>query len=122
MSLAWVALAGMGGAVARYLLDTWLTSRTHGPFRWGTFIVNTTGSFALGLLAGLATAGWVSPEVRVAVGVGFLGAYTTFSTWMYETARLLEQRNWTVAALNVVGHLLAGTVAAGLGWWLALQA
>lgn len=119
MSFVWIALAGAGGAVARYLLDTWVASRMRGRFPWGIFVVNTSGSFALGLLVGLVTAGWVSAEVRVVVGVGFLGAFTTFSTWMYETARLLEQRMWSLAMLNAWGSLAAGILAAAFGWWLA---
>jgi CrcB protein len=107
MSLGtWLGVAGLGGlgAVARFLLDGAVSARVRGAFPWGTLAVNATGSFVLGLVG-----------TSVLVGTGLLGAYTTFSTWMFETHRLAEDGRWRPAILNVVGSLAVGLAAAWLG-------
>ena len=95
--MAWLAigLAGALGALARYGLSGWV-HRFAGPdFPAGTLAVNLAGCFVLGLLTELARhVGWVSPEVRVWVGIGFLGAFTTFSTFGVETFRAAEAGDW----------------------------
>jgi fluoride exporter len=115
----WIALAGALGAASRYIVDFYLVSRIKGPFPVGTFAVNITGSLALGFLAGLVLYAGLPVASKVLVGTGFLGAYTTFSTWMYETARLVEEGAWREAFLSAVGSLLAGVIAAAAGLWLA---
>jgi CrcB protein len=112
-------LAGALGAASRYLIDFYLVSRVRGSFPVGTFTVNVTGSLALGFLAGLVLYRGMPVEVKVLLGTGFLGAYTTFSTWMYETARLVEEGAWRAALVNAAGSLLAGVAAAAAGLWLA---
>lgn len=121
MSFWMVAAAAALGAAARYALDFHLAARSAGRLPWGTFAVNVSGSLALGALAGWvlfhdASTGW-----RVVLGTGFLGAYTTFSTWMMETLGLWQRGERAAAALNLAGSWVAGTAAAALGLWLALR-
>lgn len=110
-----VALAGGLGSVARFLVDGAITRRWGAQQPWGTFVVNVTGSFALGLVVGLA--GRLGPGPVAVVGLGLLGGYTTFSTAMWEGVRLLRGRRWTPALLHTLGLLLACLLAsaAGLG-------
>lgn len=115
MTILLVALAAALGAVARYTLDYTIVARTGGHLPWGTFAVNISGSFAIGVLAGLVLSGLVPPAAQTPIGTGFLGAYTTFSTWMFETVRLAEQRAWRPAIANGIGSLLVGPVATLLG-------
>jgi len=115
-----VALAAAFGAAARYALDSCLSSRRVGAFPWGTFAVNISGSLALGLLVGWVLAQELSPAYRIVLGTGFLGAYTTFSTWMLETLRLIERGARGLAFLNLAGSWAAGTAAAAAGLWIAL--
>jgi fluoride exporter len=96
-----VALAGAAGAAARYSVDRAARAWLDGKASWGIFTVNVTGSFGLGLLFGLTLALDVPHLLTVAIGAGFLGAYTTFSTWMYETVKLMESRQWRAAATNI---------------------
>jgi CrcB protein len=107
MTLLYIAAGGAVGSVARYALSTVIQQRAAGPFPLGTLVVNVTGSFLLGLLMryGLATPAF-SPEVRALLTVGFCGGYTTFSTFSYETARLMEggdyRRALAYIAISVV--------------------
>ncbi len=93
-------------------------SRPRHPFPWGTFIINVTGSFALGFLVGAAAARVVPDDLTTIVGVGFLGGYTTFSTASVDTVAMLHRRQLGAAVLNVGGMLLAGSVAAIAGFAL----
>lgn len=111
----WVAVAGGAGAVARYLVDLAASSRVGGDAPWGTWVVNVTGSFVAGVVAGLATAGFVSPELAAVVAGGFLGAYTTFSTAMVQAALQLTDAPRLAGVVNLVGTLVASVVAAVLG-------
>ena len=108
----WVGLGGFVGANARYLLDGWIAARLGSAFPYGTFVINVTGSFILGLIMGTLETHVFSPAVRLTLGIGFVGAYTTFSTWTYETLRLLENGSVLLATVNVVGSLLVGLLAA----------
>lgn len=118
---AWIAflVAAAIGAPARYLVDGLVQDRTRGAFPWGTFVVNLTGCFLLGVLTGLGLYHDLDPTVRVVVGTGGLGAYTTFSTFTFETVRLAEQGAVDAALRNAAGSLLAGLAAAGAGLALA---
>ena len=120
-ALAWVAFvtAGAVGAPARFLLDGAVTDRSQGTFPWGTFVVNVTGSFLFGLLTGLGLSHALPKVPRVVLGTGFCGAYTTFSTFTFETIRLLEEGAWPQAIRNALASLLAGSVAAAAGLGLA---
>jgi len=111
----WVGAGGFAGAVARYLLGGWMTSWLGPGFPYATFVINVTGSFVLGLLLGMLEGHVVSPIVPLSMAVGFLGAYTTFSTFSYETLRLLEDGSFLLAGVNVVGSVLVGLFSAMLG-------
>jgi CrcB protein len=111
-----LALAGALGALARYWLDGVVSRRTGGGFPWGTFVVNVTGSFLLGLLFTLLTERYrVDAWVRSGLTIGFLGAYTTFSTLSLETYRLLEDGALALALANAIGTLAAGLGALYVG-------
>lgn len=110
-----VALAGAVGAPCRYALEWWVRSRRPTVTPLGTLLVNVTGSLALGAVVGLALAHGLDPDVRSVVGTGFLGAYTTFSTYAYETVRRAEEGHTRVAAAYAVGSVAAAALAATLG-------
>lgn len=117
-----VALGGALGAVCRYLLAIWIKDWTDpSAFPWGTLTVNVLGSFALGLLLGLdpESSRFADPQLRLALGVGFLGAFTTFSTFSVETITALEQGQTSVALGNVVANLVMCLGAAWVGLRLA---
>lgn len=106
-----MAIVGGAGAVARFLLDGWIGSRFGRELPFGTFAINVTGSFLLGLLDGIALSG----DAMVIAGTATIGAYTTFSTWMFETHRLAEDGEFAAAALNVGISIVAGFGAVALG-------
>ena len=111
----WVGIGGFFGAIARYVVAGW-ASRADETFPYGTFAVNVSGSFLLGLVIGLMGERVVlHPDLRVAVTVGFVGAYTTFSTFAFETFELGETKAFGVAALNVVASIVVGLVAIWAG-------
>jgi CrcB protein len=111
-----VAIFGAAGAVSRYALDGWVSDLTHGQFPWGTFVVNLLGAFALGIVVALTTERLIlSSDWRVALGIGYLGAFTTFSTYSYETVKLAEDGAMGLALFNSVGMLALGLIAAVLG-------
>lgn len=112
-----VGIAGFFGAIARYGVDGLVGQRTTGVFPWGTFVVNITGSFLLGLAFATVIEGRViaAPWLRSAVTVGLIGAYTTFSTLSLETFRLIEDGSFVAAGANALGSLAAGLVAVYLG-------
>jgi CrcB protein len=120
MVLIALAVASALGAGCRYVVDVVVQSRHERTFPWGTWTVNVTGALALGALTGLAARGLVGSSLVAVAGVGFLGAYTTFSTFMVETLRLVEDGARLTAALNVVTMLLVGLAAAAGGWALML--
>jgi fluoride exporter len=111
-----IGIAGALGALARYGLDGLVARRLPSTFPWGTFVVNMSGAFVLGFLMTLmteqlTTASWL----RSALTLGFLAAYTTFSTLAYETYRLLEDGALGLAAANLLGSAAAGLFAVYLG-------
>jgi len=119
--LAWVAfvVAAAVGAPLRFLVDGFVADRVEGAFPWGTFVINVTGSFVLGLLTGLALYHAFPKTSKVILGTGLCGAYTTFSTFTFETVRLSEEGSATEALRNAVGTLVIGASAAALGLALA---
>lgn len=110
-----VAVGGLIGAPTRFLVDRFVADRFEIDFPLGTFLINMSGSFLLGLLTGLDLAGNMPVLVKAFVGTGFCGAYTTFSTWSFETVRLLEEGDYLEAFCNAIGSLLIGLLAAGAG-------
>jgi fluoride exporter len=117
--VGWIALAGAFGAVARYCVHTLVQSRVTGLFPFGTVVVNLSGSFVLGVVTGLAIAHGLDPDVRAVVGTGFIGAYTTFSSFSYETVGLLEDAAPRAALVNAFGSVAIGLVAATTGLLVA---
>lgn len=110
-----VALAGAAGSVLRYGV-TGLVDDRLGSTVLGTFVVNVTGALLLGLLLGVTEERWVAPAlVRTAIAIGFLGAFTTFSTFAFETVDLAESGSLAAAMLNVGGSVAAGLVAVYAG-------
>lgn len=107
MNLLLVALGAALGAQARYLLDRAVQARLESDFPWGTLAVNVTGSALLGVVVGGAQAGAVPRAAVLGIGVGFCGALTTYSTFGWETVRLAALGSTLLAALNVVGSVLA---------------
>jgi CrcB protein len=100
----------------RYYLGSTLLARAGAPFPTATFVINVTGSFFVGFFLTLATERLhISPHWRLAVAVGFVGAYTTFSTFEYETARLVEDGDFMRAMLNVVLSIVIGFAAVWAG-------
>ena len=106
-----MAVVGGLGAVARFLVDGWVGSRSPSELPVGTFAINISGSFVLGLLDGLALSG----DAMVIAGTAAIGAFTTFSTWMFETHRLAEDGEFAAAALNVGASIVFGFAAVVLG-------
>jgi CrcB protein len=114
-----VALAGALGALARFAVHGLVQSRTASRIPYGTIVVNVTGSFVLGVVVGIATYHGLDADVRTVVGTGFLGAYTTFASYSYDTFGLLEGRAPAKVVLNAVGSVVAGLAAATVGFALA---
>ncbi len=114
-----VLAGGMIGAPARYLTDRLVQARHDSVFPWGTFAVNVGGSAILGFLLGAERHLGLPPVVFALLGTGFCGGLTTFSTFGYETLRLLEDGALAEASLNVIGSLAAGVLMAWLGFRLA---
>jgi fluoride exporter len=114
-----LVVAGALGAPARFLLDGLVQDRTEGAFPWGTFVINVSGSFVLGLITGAALYHAFPNTPKIWLGTGFCGAYTTFSTFTFETMRLLEEGEVSDAFLNAAGSLLAGALAAAAGLAIA---
>ncbi|MGA8247813.1 MAG: fluoride efflux transporter CrcB [Nocardioides sp.] len=102
------------GATIRFLLDGVVSRLLPGSFPLGTMAVNLTGALALGVLDGAAA----SDHLVFVCGTGLIGAYTTFSTWMFETQRLTEERQAARATQNVVVSVTTGVAAAALGLWI----
>jgi CrcB protein len=116
VTLLLVGLGGFLGAASRYVVDGWVSRATGGVFPWGTLVINVSGSFLLGILSALATERAILPaEVRPPVMIGFIGAYTTFSTWMLESSRLAEDGAFLWAATNIVGSVALGVTAMLVG-------
>ena len=114
---AWAVfvVAGAAGAVARYLLDRAVAERGRGAFPWGTLVVNVTGSLLLGVITGLALHHGLSKSAKIVLGTGFCGAYTTFSTFTFETVRLVEEGALAEAFRNAAGTLAGCAAAAAVG-------
>lgn len=118
--MMWLAgLGGVAGAVVRYLLGRYIMAKAGGtsqhPFPYGTWLINISGSLLLGALYGLSKEGILSPLWWAVLGVGFCGAYTTFSTFGYETMQLITAQRWFKAALYVISSVILGLIAAWFG-------
>lgn len=116
-----VIAAGGLGAVSRFVVDGAIRSWSGSSYPLGTLVINISGSLMLGLLTGLTIAHLLPDTVRLVVGTGFLGGYTTFSTASFETVRLMQQRRVPAALLYGLGTVLATTAVASLGLVIGLS-
>ena len=116
MPLVLIGLGGFAGAISRYLVDGFVSDRTGGGFPWGTLVVNATGSFLLGILFAATTERAILPaELRGPLMIGFLGAYTTFSTYVLESWGLIESGSYGPAIANLGGSVAVGLAAVAVG-------
>ena len=117
--LVWVGVVLIGGcgAVLRFLVDGAVAARLGRSFPYGTLVVNLTGAAVLGFLTGLS----LGREGALLAGTAAVGSYTTFSTWMFETQRLGEDRQVRLMAANLVVSLVAGVALAALGEWVGAR-
>jgi fluoride exporter len=116
--LIWlIGIGGSLGAAGRYLLGNFINNKKKpGHFPWGTWVINITGSFLLGILYKLHLTNEISDWMWVFVGVGFCGAYTTFSTFGYETITLLQSNKKILAGLYVFSSVIVSIVTAAMGF------
>ena len=121
MTVMWVFLAGGLGSAARYLIGQWAATALGVGFPYGTLIVNLVGCFALGLVVQLAVAGSWHGDVRAAIAAGFLGGFTTYSSFNQETLTLLGNGATGIAFMNIAITLTAGLAAGWLGLLVARQ-
>lgn len=118
MKLLLIAAAGGAGTLARYALSLAVQRSAPGVFPWGTLAVNVAGCLLFGVV-------WALAEDRMAIGgetravllIGFMGAFTTFSSFAFETAQLMRDGEWALAAANAAAQNLCGIAALVLGWW-----
>lgn len=115
-----VALGGAVGTLARYGLGTWI-QRATSTFPLSTLVINVTGSFLLGFLMRWLLSTTATPELRVALTIGVCGGYTTFSTFSYETARLIESGSWARASVYVAASVVVSLVATFAGFAMAVR-
>ena len=117
----WICLAGAAGTGARYLIALWTAQRFGSAFPYGTLIVNLVGCFAIAAVMHAALLLSWSPTVRSAIAIGFIGGLTTYSSFNYETTRLLEEGAIGAAALNATATIVGAFVAGWLGVVCAKQ-
>jgi len=116
-----ISLGAIAGALSRYYLTLWFAQRFGTAFPYGTFFINLTGCFGMGffLTVALERVATIPPEVRLMVTTGFLGAYTTFSTYGLESVTLLRNRNFPAASFYWAGTAILGIISVQLGVLLA---
>jgi CrcB protein len=111
-----MAIAGVAGTLSRYWLQGLVQRHAGSVFPWGTLVVNMAGCFLFGLVWSLAEQRWtISSEVRTIILVGFMGAFTTFSSFAFETAQLMRDAEWLLAGVNVVSQNVCGIALLFLG-------
>jgi CrcB protein len=116
MRVVWIGLAGAAGALSRYVLQGWINRLTESAFPWATLVVNVSGCFVLGAVFTALTERFAVPaDLRTMLTVGFLGAYTTYSTFAFETFRLGEDGALALAILNVAASVVLGLIAVWAG-------
>lgn len=115
MFYAYLALGGVLGTLARFSIGGWVHTWAGAAFPWGTLAINLLGSFLLGLAMRGAELSSLSPELRGMITVGFCGAFTTFSTFTFETISLMQEGLWARATLYAFGSLGLGLVTMAMG-------
>lgn len=120
LKIIFVGLGGFAGSVSRYLLAGWIQKLLDKPYPYGTFTVNILGCLLIGLLAGLSQGKhYISPETRLLILVGFLGGFTTFSTFSSETFALLADGQMLTASINIAASIVFGLIAVWLGYTIS---
>lgn len=114
--IVWIALGGAAGTVARYLLSEWLLAAMGPSFPYGTLAVNLIGSTLLGLLYALSSTSLLSPTAMLALTTGFMGGFTTYSTFSLDTFKLAQSGAWPVAAGYVAVTLVGGLAGTAAGF------
>lgn len=116
----WICLAGAAGSGARYALSGWIFTALGTGFPYGTLAANVIGSFLLGAIMHVAlVTGWISPALRLALTTGFLGGFTTYSTFNYETLRYFQESAWLYGLLNIGVTVVSCLLAGATGFLLA---
>ena len=115
MNVLLVALGGAIGSAARHLVGVFVSNRFGPDFPWGTFIVNVSGSFLIGVILSLVGGGQLPAGTRLFLAVGVMGGYTTFSTYSNETLQLIQGGELAAAMLNALGQVVVGLVGVYLG-------
>src|SRR5208337_1460397 len=115
LKYAAIGIGGFAGAISRYLLGNYIGSRYGVRFPYGTFVINMSGSFLIGLVLTLLGRTTASPYWRYLIPIGFIGAYTTFSTFEYETLRAVQDGQALTGLLNVALSVIVGFVAVWAG-------
>ena len=117
--ILWISTGAVLGANLRYWIGDWAAQRFGSGFPYGTMIINLTGSFLLGLIVSMSMENFIiDPRLRLLLTIGFLGSYTTFSTYAYESIALISQGQWGLGLFNLLGSSLLGALFAVLGIWL----
>lgn len=115
----WISIGAVLGANLRYWVGDWAAQRFGSGFPYGTLLINLTGSFLLGLIVSMSMENFIiDPRLRLLLTIGFLGSYTTFSTYAYESVALISQGQWGLGLFNLIGSSLLGALFAVLGIWL----
>jgi fluoride exporter len=119
-AVMFIALAGAAGAVSRYGVGLWTQRQFGNNFAFGTLLVNILGCLLLGLVLELEVrTDWVNHSTRLFLAVGFLGAFTTFSAFGFETLKFMQAGAHQLAFLNVAANLVLGLLAVWVGWMFA---
>ncbi|MCC3290753.1 MULTISPECIES: fluoride efflux transporter CrcB [unclassified Arthrobacter] len=113
-----LALAGGVGATVRFVIDGLIRAHLKTRFAWATTIINVSGSVVLGLLTGLTIEHFVSTDLSIVIGTGFLGGYTTFSTASYETVQLIKEGRYGASFISGIVMLVLSVAAAVIGLWV----
>lgn len=115
----WISIGAVLGANLRYWVGDWAAQRFGSGFPYGTLLINLSGSFLLGLIVSMSMENFIiDPRLRLLLTIGFLGSYTTFSTYAYESIALISQGQWGMGLFNLLGSSLLGGLFAILGIWL----
>ncbi|SDN21689.1 camphor resistance protein CrcB [Desulfonauticus submarinus] len=116
----WIFIFGGSGALSRYWLSGLIYKFVGHNFPYGTFIVNITGCFLFGLIFEMAEQRMlISPEMRIIILTGFMGAFTTFSSFIFECAQLFKDGQWLLGGCNLIGEIMIGFLGLYLGYLLA---
>lgn len=117
----WICLAGAAGTGVRYLIALWIARRVGTAFPYATLIINTAGCFVISAFMHAALLfGW-SPTLRTSITIGFIGGFTTYSSFNYETIRLVEEGAGLAALVNIAATVIGGLAAGWLGLMLARE-